>query len=83
MGFDIYACFDEDYIVINPHETKLIPTGIKVNNKHLGIRYITLENSPIDLTPHWVTEVIIFFYLHTTIDKYLTIFNYQISIKTI
>lgn len=28
MGFDIYACFDEDYIVINSHETKLIPTGI-------------------------------------------------------
>lgn len=28
MGFDIYACFDEDYVVINPHETKLIPTGI-------------------------------------------------------
>lgn len=28
MGFDIYACFDEDYIVIKPHETKLIPTGI-------------------------------------------------------
>lgn len=28
MGFDIYACFDEDYIVINPHETRLIPTGI-------------------------------------------------------
>ena len=28
MGFDIYACFDEDYIVIHPHETKLIPTGI-------------------------------------------------------
>jgi dUTP pyrophosphatase len=28
MGFDIYACFDEDYVVIEPHETKLIPTGI-------------------------------------------------------
>ena len=28
MGFDIYACFDEDYMVIYPHETKLIPTGI-------------------------------------------------------
>lgn len=28
MGFDIYACFDEDFMVINPHETKLIPTGI-------------------------------------------------------
>lgn len=28
MGFDIYACFDEDYIMINAHETKLIPTGI-------------------------------------------------------
>ena len=28
MGFDIYACFNEDYIAINPHETKLIPTGI-------------------------------------------------------
>ena len=28
MGFDIYACFEEDFIIINPHETKLIPTGI-------------------------------------------------------
>ena len=28
MGFDIYACFDEDYIIIPPHETNLIPTGI-------------------------------------------------------
>ena len=28
MGFDIYACFEEDYIEIKPHETKLIPTGI-------------------------------------------------------
>ena len=28
MGFDIYACFDEAYMAINPHETKLIPTGI-------------------------------------------------------
>lgn len=28
MGYDIYACFDEDYIEIRPHETKLIPTGI-------------------------------------------------------
>lgn len=28
MGFDIYACFEEDYICILPHETKLIPTGI-------------------------------------------------------
>lgn len=28
MGFDIYACFDEDFIEIKPHETKLIPTGI-------------------------------------------------------
>lgn len=28
MGFDIYACFDEDYIVLEPNEVKLIPTGI-------------------------------------------------------
>ena len=28
MGFDIYACFDEDYIEIPAHENKLIPTGI-------------------------------------------------------
>ena len=27
-GYDIYACFDEDYIIIPGHETKLIPTGI-------------------------------------------------------
>lgn len=27
-GFDIYARFEEDYICIPPHETKLIPTGL-------------------------------------------------------
>lgn len=27
-GFDIYACFDDSYIIIQPHETILIPTGI-------------------------------------------------------
>lgn len=28
MGFDIYACFDEDIMIIDPHKTELIPTGI-------------------------------------------------------
>lgn len=27
-GMDIYACFDEPYMVIEPHTTKMIPTGI-------------------------------------------------------
>ena len=27
-GYDIYACFDDDYRVIMPHETAMIPTGI-------------------------------------------------------
>lgn len=27
-GYDLYACFDEDYILIEPHETKLVSTGI-------------------------------------------------------
>ena len=27
-GYDIYANFDEDYMVILPHETVMIPTGI-------------------------------------------------------
>lgn len=27
-GYDIYANFEEDYIVIYPHTTKLVPTGI-------------------------------------------------------
>ncbi len=27
-GYDIYANFDEDYIIIDPHTTSLIPTGI-------------------------------------------------------
>lgn len=27
-GFDIYACFDEDEIVIQPNQTAMIPTGI-------------------------------------------------------
>ena len=28
MGYDIYSDFEEDYVLINPHETKMIPTGI-------------------------------------------------------
>ena len=27
-GYDIYACFDDDYLIIPPHSTKLVPTGI-------------------------------------------------------
>lgn len=27
-GYDIYPCFEEDYMVIPPHTTKMIPTGI-------------------------------------------------------
>lgn len=27
-GYDCYACFEEDYIIIEPHQTKLIPLGI-------------------------------------------------------
>lgn len=27
-GYDIYACFEEDFVVIPPCSTKLIPTGI-------------------------------------------------------
>lgn len=27
-GYDIYPCFEEDYIIINPHTTRMIPTGI-------------------------------------------------------
>ena len=28
MGYDVYACFEEDEMVIAPHTTKMIPTGI-------------------------------------------------------
>jgi dUTP pyrophosphatase len=28
MGYDIYADFEENFILIQPHETKMIPTGI-------------------------------------------------------
>ena len=27
-GFDIYPCFDEEYMIIRPFETVLVPTGI-------------------------------------------------------
>ena len=27
-GYDVYACFEEDYMVIEPGETKLVSTGI-------------------------------------------------------
>lgn len=35
-GYDIYAHFDEDYTIIYPHTTKLIPTGIAsaMDNKY-------------------------------------------------
>lgn len=42
MGYDIYACFDEDYIVINPHETKLVPTGIASACDH-GYGFLLFE----------------------------------------
>lgn len=28
MGYDIYPCFNEEFITIKPHTTKMIPTGI-------------------------------------------------------
>ena len=27
-GYDIYACFEEDFMLIQPHEIKMVPTGI-------------------------------------------------------
>ena len=42
MGFDIYACFDDDYIAIKPHETKLIPTGIASACDH-GYGFLLFE----------------------------------------
>lgn len=27
-GYDLYACFDEDFMEIKPHETKAVPTGV-------------------------------------------------------
>lgn len=40
-GYDIYACFENDYIIIYPNSTKLIPTGIAcaLNDKY----YLQLE----------------------------------------
>lgn len=27
-GYDLYPCFEEDYLEILPHETKIVPTGV-------------------------------------------------------
>ena len=27
-AFDLYACFEDDYLLLDPHETKLVPTGV-------------------------------------------------------
>ncbi|MFW6030013.1 MAG: dUTP diphosphatase [Halanaerobiales bacterium] len=37
-GYDIYACFEEEQIIIKPGEIKLIPTGIATafNNKYVA-----------------------------------------------
>ena len=38
-GYDIYACFDEPYMVIDTGETKMIPTGIAsvFNDKFVAV----------------------------------------------
>lgn len=38
-GYDIYACFDDSFIVINPDETKMVPTGIAstFNSKFVAV----------------------------------------------
>lgn len=40
-GYDVYACFDEDYMIVEMGETRLIPTGIAsaINNT----KYIQIE----------------------------------------
>lgn len=42
MAFDIYACFDQEYMVIEPHETELIPTGI-ASACHLDYGFLLRE----------------------------------------
>lgn len=27
-AFDIYACFEQDHFIINPHQTRMVPTGL-------------------------------------------------------
>lgn len=38
-GYDLYPCFSQEYIIINPQETTLIPTGIalEVPVEHVAI----------------------------------------------
>lgn len=39
--YDVYSCFEEDELVINPHEIKMIPTGIKSvfhESRRIGVR---------------------------------------------
>ena len=35
-GYDLYPCFEEDYMVIEPHETKLVPLGVAWFNWNKG-----------------------------------------------
>lgn len=38
MGFDVYPCFDEDYMIIPPQTVSLVPTGIAIAcDKQYGI----------------------------------------------
>lgn len=58
-GWDVYPCFEEDYIIIRPHETKMIKTGIASvfsqkyaavlkERSSLGIKGITQHAGVID-----------------------------------
>ena len=43
-GYDIYALFDEDYVVIKPHETKILHTGLaSVFSDRYGMFYMKEE----------------------------------------
>ena len=40
-GYDFYACFDEDFILLEPEEIKLIPTGISWASSPSYFLYLT------------------------------------------
>lgn len=38
-AFDVYACFEDDYLLLDPHETRLVPTGIA---SAFGVDYVAI-----------------------------------------
>lgn len=85
-GYDFYACFEEDYLKIEPLETKCVPTGIAfaVDKKHYlqieersSIGFKGLKKSSGIIDSGYRGEIILCMFNANTIPCYISKLPYE------